>query len=120
MKSLHIILIFASISLNSLGQDIQMENINLEKNLLMIFFPAQDLDLNYSELYENLAQILSNPLDLNSVSEEQLRLLYILNEGQLSEFTKYRGTQGKFISILETTGDSGGLIRQPLRSFRHS
>ena len=64
-------------------------------------FPGQDLDLNYGELYENLAQILSNPLNLNSVTEEQLRLLYVLDENQINEFFKYRAMQGKFISIYE-------------------
>ncbi|MEQ9591139.1 MAG: helix-hairpin-helix domain-containing protein [Cyclobacteriaceae bacterium] len=100
MKLSWIIVAFCLVMIKTFGQEIQKENIDLEK-LADDLFPAQDLDLNYSELYENLAQILSNPFDLNSVSEEQLRQIYILNESQLSEFFEYREAQGKFISILE-------------------
>lgn len=73
---------------------------DLEK-LAENIFPVQDLDIDYSQLYENLAQILSNPIDLNKASDEQLRSLYILNEIQIANLLQYRTEQGTLISIYE-------------------
>lgn len=64
-------------------------------------FPVQDLDLDYSVLYENLAQLLANPINLNTATEEQLRSTFILNEKQLGSLMKYRSEQGRFLSVHE-------------------
>lgn len=61
----------------------------------------QDLDLNYEELYENLLQILSNPLPLNSATEEDFRFLTILSEQQLQSLLEYRKNQNGFSSVYE-------------------
>src|SRR6187402_2671302 len=61
----------------------------------------QDLDLNYEELYENLVQLLSKPVDLNKVNEEDLRFLKILSEHQLNNLITYRNTNGNFLSVYE-------------------
>jgi len=73
---------------------------NLEK-IAENIFPLQDLDIDYSQLYENLAQILSNPIDLNTATNEQLRSLYILNENQIAGLLNYRKEQGPFLSVYE-------------------
>jgi len=62
---------------------------------------VQDEDLNYEELYENLAQLLSNPADLNLITAEQLRALYILNESQIQAFINYRAEAGRILSVYE-------------------
>ena len=56
----------------------------------------QDLDLNYEELYENLVQLLAEPIDLNKVSAEDLRFLKVLSENQLNNLITYRNTNGNF------------------------
>jgi hypothetical protein len=84
----------------SLAQDYPRKEISLER-LIDEVYPIQDLDINYEDLYENLAQILANPLDLNSVTSEQLRSLYILREEQLNAFLNYRKENGPFISLYE-------------------
>ncbi len=61
----------------------------------------QDLDVNYEELYENLLQILANPLSLNSATEEDFRFLHILSEAQLQSLLEYRKSQNRFTSIYE-------------------
>src|SRR5688572_15177446 len=61
----------------------------------------QDLDANYDELYENLAQILANPINLNLTNAEELKMLYILNEHQIEQFFKYRQQSGDFVSVYE-------------------
>jgi hypothetical protein len=47
-------------------------------------FATQDLDLNYQDLYENFLQLISRPLDLNSVTDEQLRSLYLLKSDEVN------------------------------------
>jgi hypothetical protein len=64
-------------------------------------FPAQELDVDYSELYEGLLQYLSRPLDLNHASEEELRSLFILREEQLNALLAYRASFGPFLSVYE-------------------
>ncbi len=85
---------------NSEAQDYSRKDVNLEK-LVDEIFPLQDLDLNYEELYENLVQILSNPIDLNRASDEQLRSLFILKEAQVESFLAYRDQNGPLLSIYE-------------------
>ncbi len=82
------------------GQDSPRQEYDLEK-LAEEIFPLQDLDIDYSQLYENLAQILSNPLDLNSASHEQFRSLYILSELQITNLIRYRDEEGPLGSVYE-------------------
>lgn len=82
------------------AQDFPEREYDLER-LAEAIFPIQDLDIDYSQLYENLAQILSNPLDLNTATAEELRLLHVLNEKQINSVINYRKENGPFVSIYE-------------------
>jgi hypothetical protein len=64
-------------------------------------FAMQDLNINYQDLYENFLQLLSNPLDLNTATDEQLNSLYILSPKQIQAFITFRKEIGKFISEYE-------------------
>jgi hypothetical protein len=88
------------INLHCHSQDYKKKDIDLER-LVDEIYAVQDLDLNYEDLYENLAQLLATPLDLNLVNEEQLRSLYVLNEAQLKAFFNYRNQTGPILSIYE-------------------
>lgn len=70
-------------------------------------FPLQDAELNYEELYETLLQRISNPLDLNKATAEELRSLFLINELQINELLKYRAAS-PLLSVYEL---------QTLRSF---
>lgn len=82
------------------AQDYPRKDIN-PGNLVDEIFAIQDLDINYQDLYENYLQLISNPFDLNKVTEEQLRSLYILNQDQINSILKYRADGGQFISVYE-------------------
>lgn len=82
------------------AQDRKKQGINFEK-LFDDIFPVQDLDLNYEELYENLAQILANPMDLNKATKEELQSLFILSEIQINDLLDHREKSGQFISLYE-------------------
>lgn len=64
-------------------------------------YGAPDNDLNYEELYENVLQLLSHPLDLNKVNADELRFLRILSEEQIESILRYREQNGKLLSIYE-------------------
>ncbi len=91
---------FLCIAINSYPQDFPRKDFNLER-LVDEIFPVQDLDINYEELYENLAQLLSNPVDLNSVTKEQLLSLLVITEDQINSFFLYRDQNGPLFSVYE-------------------
>lgn len=58
-------------------------------------------DADLEARYENLTLLLSNPLDLNKVSADDLRQFFFLSENQIQQFLKYRNEQGELLSIYE-------------------
>ncbi len=84
----------------SLAQNYPNREVDLAR-LVDEIFSVQDEDINYEDLYENYLQLLSNPYDLNTVSDDQLRSLYILSETQLLSIIKYRESTGGFLSVYE-------------------
>src|SRR5688572_4199858 len=60
-----------------------------------------DTDANYDELYENLLQLISSPLNLNKATAEEFRFIKILSESQIDHLLNYRREHGKFISVYE-------------------
>lgn len=100
MKYLIIMSLIALSIIKVVGQEGPLREYDLEK-LAERIFPIQDLDIDYGQLYENLAQILSNPIDLNKATADQLRSLYLLNENQISQILSYRAAQGNILSVYE-------------------
>ncbi len=88
------------------AQEYPEREYNLER-LSEEIFSIQDQDINYEMLYENLAQILSNPIDLNKATEEQLRSLYILNEIQINNLIAHRNQNGALLSVYELQAIDG-------------
>jgi len=60
-----------------------------------------DTDANYDDLYENLLQLISSPLNLNKATAEEFRFIKILSESQIDHLLNYRREHGKFISVYE-------------------
>ncbi|HQQ83420.1 MAG TPA: helix-hairpin-helix domain-containing protein [Cyclobacteriaceae bacterium] len=65
-----------------------------------LFAQRQD-DLNYESLYENLLQQLSQPLDLNTATREQLQSLMLLSDQQIEAILAYRDQTGPLLSLYE-------------------
>jgi hypothetical protein len=82
------------------AQEIIRREVDLEK-LVDELLAGQDEDFNYEELYENLALLLSQPADLNQITGEQLRALFILSEVQIQAILDYREKAGPFLSLYE-------------------
>jgi hypothetical protein len=60
-----------------------------------------DADVNYDELYENLLQLITSPLNLNKATTEDLRFIKLLSESQISQLLDHRRETGNFISVYE-------------------
>ena len=91
---------FVAISPLLQAQDYPREDLD-PAHLVDEILATQDLDLNYQDLYENFLQLISNPLDLNSVTDEQLRALYILSQEEINAILSHRAETGPFISVYE-------------------
>lgn len=97
MRKLCIILSFASLPV--FGQD---KDSNFDRIADELIASESDQDESTLETqYENLTQLLTNPVDLNKVGIEELRQFYFLNENQIQQFLKYRADQGIFLSVYE-------------------
>jgi len=94
------LLVYVCLFLSTAAQDFPRTDIDPSR-IADELYGFQDQDLNYEELYENLLQLLSRPLDLNKVSSEELRFLKILKEEQITSFLDYREKNGKLLSIYE-------------------
>lgn len=101
LKGIYIFLIFMHALFTCLySQEFrrpEMDPHSVVQNLL----PIESDDLNYNDVYENLIQLYTSPLDLNSCTREELAATYLLNERQLNSFFSYRTQLGKLLSIYE-------------------
>ena len=64
-------------------------------------FAVPDQDLNYEELYENMVQLRTQPINLNSASAEELRFLTLLSESQIQNLKHHIEVNGMLISLYE-------------------
>lgn len=100
IRRLTIVFIVLSASHTLAAQDYPRKEVDLEI-LADQLFGFQDLDLNYQELYENMALLLSNPVNVNKASAEELRFLNLLSEYQVQNLILYRQENGEFLSVYE-------------------
>jgi hypothetical protein len=52
-------------------------------------------------LYENIALLLANPINLNKATADELRFLNLLSEAQVQQLIAYRTTYGPLVSVYE-------------------
>ncbi len=94
------LLLFFGIVYSSFAQNFPRREIDLQ-TLADEWLAYQDEDVNYEDFYENFLQLLSNPINVNTASPEQLRSLLILSENQIQKFITYRNENGELLSEYE-------------------
>lgn len=87
-------------ALDLVAQDYPRKEIDLAP-IADEIYGLQDMDLNYEELYENLVQVMADPLDLNKATLEDFRFIKILSESQINNLLSHRAENGNFISVYE-------------------
>lgn len=100
IKRATIALLLSHAALLVTAQEYPKKDVDLEI-LADQLFGFQDLDLNYQELYENIALLLSNRIDLNKATAEELRFLNLLSEQQIQTLVQYRQDNGNLLSVYE-------------------
>ena len=68
---------------------------------LQDLFPVQTEGVDYQSIYDALAQLYTNPLDLNSASRDELAATNLLSERQLTSLVTYRAELGNLLSLHE-------------------
>ncbi|MDH5248718.1 MAG: helix-hairpin-helix domain-containing protein [Cyclobacteriaceae bacterium] len=99
MKSLTLFLLFYY-PYSILCQDFPRKELDMNR-ITDELYGFQDSDANYEELYENVLQLLSNPVNLNKAKEEDLRFLNLLSNRQIRNLLDYRKENKNFLSIYE-------------------
>lgn len=64
-------------------------------------------DVDYTNIFENLAFLQEHPMDLNYASIEQLEQLMMLNDFQIANLIKHREKFGKLLSVFELQAVEG-------------
>lgn len=99
LKRILILFTFFVLNYNLFAQE-YIKQVALEE-LVQQLFQQQEIPMNYEDFYESMYQFYAHPVDLNTVSREELQSLYILSSGQLQSFMEYRKTVGELISEYE-------------------
>lgn len=84
------------------AQELQppVKDIDLQQFIEQLF-PVQDDDIPYEDVYEALFLYFTQPLDLNQVSPEALKSLFVLTEAQIQSFFRHLERNGKLLSLYE-------------------
>lgn len=61
----------------------------------------QDPENISEDHYENLNQLLSQPININTATADELRMLLVLGEHQVNRFIEYRKQNGELLSLYE-------------------
>ncbi len=88
-----------SLSTNTTGR-LARPDVDLNQ-LLQRLFPVQSDGIDYQQVFDALAQLYANPVDLNTATRDDLAATYLLDERQLTSLLNYRAENGQFLSIYE-------------------
>jgi hypothetical protein len=100
MKKLFLVTLLFIVAVDLTAQDYPRGSVDLSR-ITDDLVSYQDQNINYEDLYENYAQLYSNPINLNSATADELRLLNLLTESQISQFLEYRNVHGNLLSVYE-------------------
>lgn len=87
---------------------------DLIENLIEAIAEQNEEQFDYSNLLDELNELLQNPINLNTTTANELEKLVILNQNQIENLLNYRKTTGQIFSLFElqlVPGFSYELIR---------
>lgn len=100
-------LCFACIAGQPLLAQVSPKNDNFLERKIESLAENTSQDVDYTNLFENLAFLQEHPLDLNSAVSEQLEQLLMLNDFQIANLIAHREKYGKMLSVFELQAVEG-------------
>ncbi|WP_031529430.1 ComEA family DNA-binding protein [Dyadobacter crusticola] len=82
------------------GQEPPRRDIDINQFVAELF-PVPSEDTDYSELFESLLHLYTNPPDINSVTADDLSGTLVLTDQQVRALLSYREQVGPFLSLYE-------------------
>lgn len=95
---LTVILIYGKILF---AQDIDTDHQQFMENVMETLSEREGEDDDITSLFEDIDNCRQNPLNINTISYEQLKALSLLNEYQIAVILDYRKTKGALMSLSE-------------------
>lgn len=89
------------LSMYAIHLQAQVEDVFLEEQIIEQLVEDMEFEFDVGEITERLRYYQRNPLDLNTVTEEQLVALVFLTPMQIANLLYHRDVSGAFISVLE-------------------
>ena len=83
------------------AQEISKSDFDAETFISNLYRQQNTADISYQDFYESLFQYYQSPLDLNTATNEELRGLYLLNDGQIAAIQLHKQIFGRFIAFEE-------------------
>jgi len=97
---LYSLLAFVLLSINLISQqNISQEQEDLIENFIQAI--ESDGEFDFAYIFEELVYLSEHPMNLNKVSYEDLKKLYILNEIQINDILTHRDKFGDYLEIFE-------------------
>src|SRR3990170_1132025 len=98
---------FVLIRFSVIAQDAAGQNEIIEQTIEVIAENAEDEEIDYTTLFDELTTLYQNPLNLNTASKEQLEGILLLNEFQINNLLKHIEYNGKLMSLYEMQAIDG-------------
>jgi len=96
-----ILLVSIVVPVFSQDKDETNKEIKIEQKVETLSENAEDTQVDYTQLFDDLLFFTEHPIDLNNTTKEQLLLLNELNETQINNLFQHIEKNGKLIHICE-------------------
>ncbi|WP_233254068.1 helix-hairpin-helix domain-containing protein [Hymenobacter sedentarius] len=93
------------------AQDYTRRPPDLDRLTQELFAEIQSDQVPYEDLYETLLQYYQTPINLNTATREELRVLLLLNENQITTLLLHRQANGDLLSVYELQSIEGYDLR---------
>ncbi len=102
IKFILILILFVGVSRTDiLAQESDKEQQLIEDLIEEIATAAEDEELDYTTLFDDLYHFYQDPINLNETTTEELEKLPFLNRIQIFNLLAYRDNSGRFLSVYE-------------------
>jgi hypothetical protein len=100
-------LMFFPAFLSAQEPSIDLKQIELLIEKIENLAERSEIELDFTDLLDNITFLLDNPVDLNNASFDELKQIIFLTDFQIIKILEYRAKYGNFLTIYELQGVEG-------------